>query len=58
MFFIYQTFVTFLLLFAPIVIILEFLKIKKTKQDLKKNLVFHKKREKWKVNLVSWGKCW
>jgi hypothetical protein len=44
-----SSFLTIIILISPIIIFLEFLKIKRIKKDLKKNLVSFQKKES-KVN--------
>ena len=45
MFFLYQILISILLIFSPIIIGFRILKKKKTEKDLKKNSVFHQKKE-------------
>ena len=45
MFFLYQILISILLIFSPLIISFRILKGKEDKKDLKKNSVFHQKKE-------------
>jgi len=43
MFFLYQTLITILLIFSPLIIFFRIFKKKKIKKDIERNFVFHQK---------------
>ena len=59
MLFIYRTLINIILFFSPIILILRLIKKKEDTNRYREKLGFFSKKKKiWKINLVSWSKCW
>ena len=59
MLFIYRIIINLIALISPIIILLRLIKKKEDPKRFKEKFCFfQKKKNKGKINLVSWCKCW